>query len=73
MRIYRYRVVIEQDESDMYVASCPVLQGCYTQGETYQESLTNIREAIIAHIKARQQVGEPLPIEVAIEEVEVSA
>ena len=73
MGTYRYRVLIEQGEDGLYVASCPALQGCYTQGETYEESLANIKEAIRVHIAARKQVGEPIPIEVALEQVEVSA
>jgi len=73
MAQYRYQVVVEQDEDGVYVVSCPALQGCYTQGATHEEALANIKEAIRAHIEARKQMGEPVPIQVAIEEVEVSA
>ncbi len=73
MTQYRYQVVVEQDEDGVYVVSCPAIQGCYTQGATYEEAVTNIKEAIRAHIEARKQLGEPVPIQVAIEEVEVSA
>ena len=61
MAKYRYQVVIEQDEDGLYVASCPALQGCHTQGSTYQEALDNIKEAIRAHIEARKQLGEAIP------------
>ncbi|MDO8692333.1 MAG: type II toxin-antitoxin system HicB family antitoxin [Dehalococcoidia bacterium] len=71
MSTYRYNVVIEQDEDGLFVASCPALQGCYTQGETYQEALENIKDAIRLHIEARRQVGEPVPVESVIEEVMV--
>lgn len=71
MGTYRYKVIIEQDEDGLFVASCPALQGCYTQGETYEEALENIKDAIRLHIEARRELGEPVPLESAIEEVMV--
>jgi len=53
-------VVIERD-ADGYFAYCPQLQGCYTQGDTYEEALENIRDAIGLHIEDRLANGEPLP------------
>ncbi len=49
---YTFPVVIEKDE-DGYFAYCPTLQGCYTQGDTYEEALTNIRDAIQLHLPDR--------------------
>jgi len=57
---YKFTVVVERDEDGLYVASVPLLQGCYTQGDTYNEALENIKDAIKLHIEARQDVGEPL-------------
>ncbi len=73
METYRYHVIIERDEDGVYVASCPALQGCYTQGDTLEEAMANIKEAMRGHIAARKQVGEPIPSETLIEEVEVVA
>lgn len=73
MSNYKYTIVIEQDEDGMYIASCPSLPGCYTQGETYEEAIQNIKDAIKLHIEARKKIGEPIPIEKAIEEITVSA
>jgi predicted RNase H-like HicB family nuclease len=39
-------VLIEQDEAGFFVASCPALKGCWSQGTTEEEALANIREAI---------------------------
>jgi len=39
-------VIVEKDEDGFYVVECPLLRGCYTQGETLDEALTNIREVI---------------------------
>ena len=72
MRTYKYRIVIEQDEDGVYVVSCPALRGCYSQGTTIEEAVENINDAIRLHIEARKSVGEPIPIEVLLDEVEVS-
>lgn len=60
MSIYKFSVIIEKD-SDGYFASCPDLQGCYTQGDTYEEVLDNIRDAIRLHIEDRIESGEDIP------------
>ncbi len=57
---YRFSVVIEKDEEG-YFAFCPELQGCYTQGDTYEEVLKNIRDAIRLHIEDRIASGEEIP------------
>ena len=41
-----FKVLIEQDENEMYVASVPELPGCYTQAKTLEELRVRIREAI---------------------------
>lgn len=48
---------VSTDEDRLYVASVPALQGCYTQGETYEEALELIKDAIRLHIEARREVG----------------
>ena len=52
MRNYRFSVVIEKDK-DGYYAICPELQGCYTQGDTYEETFKNIADAIRLHLEDR--------------------
>jgi len=54
---YRFPVVVESD-SDGYFAYCLDLQGCYTQGRTFEEALTNIRDAVRLHIEDRLDRGE---------------
>ena len=61
MKNYRFSVVIEKDE-DGYFAFCPNLQGCYTQGDSYEEALENIKDAIRLHIEDRIKEGETIPI-----------
>ena len=72
MTKYRYTVVVERDEDGVFVASCPAIQGCHTQGDTYEETIENLTDAIRLHIEGRRQIGEPIPVEVAIDQVEVS-
>ena len=60
MRSYRFSVVIERDK-DGYFAFCPELQGCYSQGDTYEEALGNIRDAVQLHLEDRLESGEEIP------------
>ncbi len=60
MSVYRFSVIIEKDK-DGYFAFCPELQGCYTQGDTYEEVLENIRDAIRLHIEDRLEDVEEIP------------
>lgn len=71
MKRYRYTVIIERDEDGIYVASCPAIPGCHTQGDTYEDAIESIKDAINLNIAARRDLGEPIPIETAIDEVEV--
>ena len=41
-----FQIVIEQDEAGYYVAECPALRACYTQGKTYEEVVANIKDVI---------------------------
>ena len=60
MNKFTLPVIVEKDE-DGYFASCPFLQGCYTQGDTYEEILENIKDAISLHLEDRLLSGEELP------------
>ncbi len=60
MKAYRFSVVIEEDDDGFY-AYCPELQGCYTQGETYEEALQNVRDAVRLHLEDRLSNGESIP------------
>jgi predicted RNase H-like HicB family nuclease len=53
MRNYTLPIIIERDAEGCYV-SCPPLQGCYSQGDTYDEALSNIKDAIRLHLEDRR-------------------
>ena len=59
--IYDFKVIIEQDESGGFVVSCPSLQGCYSQGDTIDEALENIKEAILLCMEDLESIGEKIP------------
>ncbi len=73
MDTYRLPVVIEKDRDGCY-AFCPELQGCYTQGDTYEEVLESIKDAIRLHIEDRINNGEefPKPDSVSLTSLEVA-
>lgn len=66
-------IVVEAD-ADGYFVSCPTLQGCYSQGDTYEEAVENIKDAIRLHIEDRLADGEEIPehVSVSLSTVEVA-
>ena len=66
----RYRVILEPDESG-FAVWVPALPGCVSQGDTREEALANIREAIQAYIGSAQKHGETIPEEEGLEEATV--
>jgi predicted RNase H-like HicB family nuclease len=58
-------IVIECD-AEGYFVSCPSLQGCYSQGATYEEAVENIKDAIRLHIEDRIAEGEEIPEQVSV-------
>lgn len=49
MKQYDFPIIIEQDD-DGYFATCPELQGCYSQGDTYEEAMANIKDVVNLHL-----------------------
>jgi predicted RNase H-like HicB family nuclease len=50
-----FSIVIEPCEEGGYFASCPVLQGCHAEGETYGEAIDNIHDVIKVHLLLRKK------------------
>ena len=69
----KLRVLIEQDEDGVFVAQCPALPGCVSQGKTRDEALKNVRDAIKGYLKSLKKHDEPLPPSIEEEVVEVHA
>ena len=64
-------VTIGRDEDGVWVAECPAIPGCVSQGETKEEAVVNIREAIALCLEVRSEMG--LPPTMETEQVEVFA
>jgi len=56
----KYRVIIEQDEDGMYIAECPSLPGCISQGRTCEEALKNIKEDVEGCLDSLEKHNEPI-------------
>lgn len=68
----KFRVIIEQDEDGVFVASCPTLPGCLSQGNTRAEAQANIKEAIQAYLDSLKQHNEPIPPPITEEIIEIA-
>ncbi len=58
-------IIVESDQDGYYV-TCPTLQGCYSQGETYEEAIANIKDAIRLHVEDRLADGEEISQKVSV-------
>ena len=61
MKVRNFSIIIEQDAYG-FVAECLDLQGCYTQGKTYEEVVRNIKDAIKLHIADRTNKKEKIDL-----------
>ncbi len=55
------QMILRPGEDGYIIAECPSLPGCITEGDTEQEALANIREAIELWIEEAEQHGDPIP------------
>jgi len=62
----RHVILIPDRESGGYVVEVPSLPGCYSQGESQEEAIANIREAIDLHIESLIAHGEEVPDDVEL-------
>jgi predicted RNase H-like HicB family nuclease len=67
----KFSVTINRDEDGIWVVECPAIPGCVSQGQTKDEALENIQDAIYQCLQVRAESGLPLTIETR--EVEVAA
>lgn len=68
----RYRIFIEQDEDGAFVAECPTLPGCISQGNNRKEAIINIQDAIKGYLESLKKHNEPIPPSIQEEVVEVA-
>ena len=68
-----YTVILQQESDGGFVAVVPALPGCVSQGDTRNEALANVREAMAVYIEDCRALGEPVPMEAGREIVEVES
>lgn len=66
-----YTVILEREPDGGFVAIVPALPGCVTQGDTRDEAVANVREAIEVYIEDCLAAGDPVPTEIGKEYIEV--
>ena len=59
--IYHFPVIIELCEEGGYYGECPFIPGCHVQGETYEETISELKAAVDGMIEDYIESGEPLP------------
>ena len=65
----RFSVTLDRDEDGVWVVECPSIPGCVSQGQTKQEALENVKDAIAACLQVRAERGMPLTVETCQVEV----
>lgn len=60
-KTYQFPIIIEKDEDGYFVADCPDLPGCHTQGKTLEEAITNIREAVELNLEILKEDKQEIP------------
>ncbi len=58
-----YKAIFEPQQEGGYTVTVPSLPGCISEGDTYEETLANIKEAIALYLESLQEDGLPIPDE----------
>lgn len=59
--VHLYRVIFEKEKDRRYSVHCSALKGVHSQGDTYEQALANVREAIEGWIQVAREYGDPIP------------
>jgi len=68
----KYRIEIEQDEDGVFIATVPNLPGCVSEGATRSEAIVNVKDAISGYLESLRKHGEPVPMPIDEEVIEVA-
>jgi predicted RNase H-like HicB family nuclease len=68
----KFVITLERDEDGIWIAECPSIPGCISQGASRDEATANIHEAILACLEVRAEQGMPLTVETRLVDVAVA-
>ncbi|HCT71079.1 MAG TPA: HicB family protein [Bacteroidales bacterium] len=71
-KVLHLPILVEQDEDNIYIVSCPVFKGCHSYGKTVEEALTNIKEVIDICIEEEKDMVSGTNRFVGFREIQVS-
>ncbi len=63
MKIYNYTVILEKENDGGYHAFCPALPGCHTQGDNFDDTMSNIKDAVKLYIESLKAHKDHIPEE----------
>ncbi len=75
-RKHVFQVIVEQDEAGYFVAECPALKACYSQGKTYEEAMENIKDVLAMCLEQLKAEGKKVPNQaeiIGVQRVEIVA
>ncbi|MAE43323.1 hypothetical protein CMO93_06110 [Candidatus Woesearchaeota archaeon] len=67
----KFRIIMEQDEDGVFVAECPTLPGCVSQGKNRVEAIKNIKDAMKGYLESLKKHNDPIPPSIDEEIIEV--
>ncbi|MEW5718802.1 MAG: type II toxin-antitoxin system HicB family antitoxin [Chloroflexota bacterium] len=59
----KFNITLDRDEDGVWIAECPAIPGCVSQGKTKEEAVENVHDAIQLCLEVRAEQGLPLTIE----------
>ena len=59
----KFKVILEKEREGGYSVTIPALEGCYTQGDTFEEAIENAKEAIEGFIETLKANNQPVPVD----------
>jgi len=63
MKIFNYTIIFEKENDGGYHVFCPALKGCHSQGDSYDEALNNIQDAVKLYLESLIAHNDPIPEE----------
>ncbi len=68
----KFKILIKQDEDEIFTAEIPELPGCISQGNSREDAIANIKDAISGYLASLKKHDEPIPFSIDEDIVEVN-